>query len=269
MQNQNETPATIIPAHAANAPSVKPEHSAAQPIVSAETVAAITTAETTKRDATKAAQAAKRASVTPEAADSRNTRSAAKRVAKRTAAKANANTAKPAKPSQAAREQAQRDQADARRLARDVAAKAVSAFYTGASKPFKAASDRFADLNPANAKAATPRQAALALALITYGAGNMRSDGTFKRGGFIVPARLLNPNAKPGDTVRAQPESGCLGNMLKRSVDYRSGPRSGRDQIEAIFQLRVPVALAEIQAAFGDKQAAAAKRLLASFAKAA
>jgi hypothetical protein len=187
---------------------------------------------------------------------SSNGKAAAKRVATTTATK-------PAKPTQAAREQAQRDQSDARRLARSVAASAVGAFYTGASKPFKAASDRFADLNPSNAKAPSVRQAALMLALITYGSGNLRADGTFTRGAFIVPAKLINPNAKPGDTVRAQPESGCLGNMLGRTVDYVSGPRSGREQSAAVFKLRIKPALAEIQAAFGDKTAAAAAKLLA------
>lgn len=187
--------------------------------------------------------------------------------AKPAAKLATAKPGTPAKPTQAERDAKHAAQADAHRLARSVASAAVGAFYSGSSKPFKAASDRFADINSANGKSATPRQAALALALITYGAGNMRPDGTFTRGAFIVPAKLINASAKPGETIRAQPESGCLGNMLGRAADYISGPRSGRDQTQAVYRLRLPVCLAEIQAAFGDKPADAAKRMLASFAK--
>jgi hypothetical protein len=190
-----------------------------------------------------------------------NGKAAAKRVASKPAAKP-----QPAKPTAEAREAAQRAEADSRRLARQCAAQAVGEFYAGASKPFKAASDRFADINPSNGKSATPRQAALALALITHGSGNMRRDGTFTRGAFVVPARLVNPSAKPGDTIRAQPESGCLGNMLGRICDYVSGPRSGREQSAAVYRLRVDPAIAEIQAAFGDKPAQAARKLLSSFA---
>lgn len=173
--------------------------------------------------------------------------------------------AKPAKPSAEARAQAQADTNDKRRLERDVSAAAVAAFYSGASLPFKAASDRFADLNFNNAKSATARQAGLMLALITYGSGNMLSDGTFTRGGFNVPARLVNKNAKPNETVRAQPESGCFGNLLGRAGDYVSGPKSGREQASAIYRLRVGPALSEIAAAFGDKQRNAAAKLLASY----
>lgn len=198
-----------------------------------------------------------------------NSEAAAKRVrAKRAPKQAPAKQAAkptPAKPTQAAREQAQRDANDSRRLARDVAARAVAEFYAGPSKPFKAASDRFADLNPNNAKAPSVRQAGLLLALITYGRGNIKPTGQFVRGGFTVPAKLINANAKPGDTVRAQPESGCLGNMLGRTVRHVSGPVTGKAQAEAIFGLDAQRAIAEIQAAFGDKQAAAAATLLASY----
>lgn len=232
---------------------------------STETATVETTIEAVAAIVTEAATVAAPANRKAKRAATANGKAAAKRVSAKQAAKP-VVAAKPAKPTQAAREQAQRDQSDARRLARDVAATAVGAFYTGASKPFKAASDRFADINPANGKSASARQAALALALITYGAGNMQSDGTFTRGAFRVPARLLNPNAKPADTVLAQPESGCLGNMLARACDYVSGPRSGREQTQAIYRLRVPTVLAEIQAAFGDKPAAAARKLLASYA---
>lgn len=205
-----------------------------------------------------------------------NGQAAQKRVAKRTAAKsatpakATAKPAKPAKPVPAkptaeARAKAQADANDSRRLARDVAARAVAEFYSGASKPFKAASDRFSDLNANNAKAPSPRQAGLMLALITYGRGNIKANGHFVRGGFIVPAKLINPNAKPDETVRAQPESGCLGNMLGRTVKHVSGPVTGKAQSEAVFSLDAKRALAEIQAAFGDKPANAARALLQSY----
>lgn len=199
---------------------------------------------------------------------STNGKAAAKRVAKRTKAAKQPTPAvpvakaKPAKPTAEAREAAQRDANDARRLARDVAAAAVSAFYSGASKPFKAASDRFADLNPNNAKSPSTRQAGLMLALITYGRGNIKPNGDFVRGGFIVPAKLINPNAKPGETVRAQPESGCLGNMLGRTVKHVSGPVTGKAQADAVFRLDAVRAIAEIQAAFGDKPANAAAAIL-------
>lgn len=252
-------PVTIVPAHAANAPTSKPEPAAAQPIVGIDAVNAITNADAAGRATLAAKLAAKRlaASTTAPTTKPANAKAAAKRVAAKPA------NAKPAKPTAEARAKQQADESDARRLARSVASAAVAQFYSGISKPFKASSDRFADLNPSNAKAPSVRQAGLLLALITYGAGNMRADGSFVRGGFIVPAKLINPNAKPGDTIRAQPESGCLGNMLGRAVDYVSGPRTGKQQAEAVFRLRPAVALAEIASAFGDKQRNAAAKLLA------
>lgn len=262
-QNIETVAATIVPAHVANAPSAKPEASAAQPIVSIATVAAITDAETAKRKALAEKLAAKRQAATVQPATA-NGKAAAKRVNAKSS-KPTVTSAKPAKPTSAAREAAQRQANDDRRLARDVAAKAVSAFYSGRSLPFKPATDRFADINMQNGKASSERQSALMLALITYGAGNMLSDGTFVRGGFIVPAKLINPSAKPGETVRAQPESGCLGNMLGRSCVYLSGPKSGRDQSAAIYRLNLSVALSEIASTFGDKQRNVAAKLLAGF----
>lgn len=188
---------------------------------------------------------------------SANGQAAAKRVASKPATVA--------KPTAEAREAAQRAANDTRRLERQAASAAVGAYYSGPSRPFKSAHDRFADINPANGKSASTRQAALMLALITYGGGNMRSDGTFVRGAFTVPARLVNPSAKPGETVRAQPESGCLGNMLGRACDLVSGPTSGREQSATVYRLRIKQALAEIQASFGDKTATAAAKLLASY----
>jgi hypothetical protein len=204
-----------------------------------------------------------------------NAKAARKRVAKKLAAK-RADTptappaeAAPAKPTQAEREAAQRDRADQRALARQAASRAVAAFYTGSSKPFKSSGDKFSDLNHDNAKAPSQRQAGLMLALLTYGAGNMQADGTFVRGAFSVPASLVNANAKPGETVRAQPESGCLGNMLGRTVAYVSGPVTGRLQTETVLRLNVERALTEIQSFFGDAVATGAGAAFESYAKAA
>lgn len=233
---------------------------AAAAVVSAHDATQAAQAKQAAATATRAKRAtpAKPATPAKQTPASTNGKAAAKRVSAKPA---------PAKPTAEARQRAQADQNDARRLARAVAGKAVSEFYAGRSLPFKAASDRFADINTTNGKSATPRQASLALALITYGAGNMRPDGTFTRGAFVVPARLINPQAPADSVIRAQPESGCLGNMLGRICDYISGPTTGREQSSAVYRLRVKPALAEIQAAFGDKPAAAAQALLASFAK--
>lgn len=191
---------------------------------------------------------------------------AARRVQAKPAAKltpkAKPGKQAPNKPTTEARERARADAADSRSLARQAARQAVAEFYSGASKPFKAASDRFSDLNPANAKAPSTRQAGLMLALITYGAGNFKPNGSFVRGGFIVPAKLVNANAKPGETIRAQPESGCLGNMLGRTISHVSGPITGKAQAEAVFKLDAKRALAEIQSAFGDKAANGARAML-------
>lgn len=260
-ENTSTVETTIVPSHAANAPqSAKPEAAPVQPVPSIETVAAITDASAANLSKLKTALRAKR-TAKPETT---NTKAAAKRVNAKSV-KTPSVAAKPVKPDQAARDAKREAAINDRREARHVASAAVAAFYSGSSKPFKAAADTFAPINPANAKSATARQAGLMLALITYGAGNMRSNGTFTRGAFRVPARLVNANAKPGDMLLAQPESGCLGNMLGRAADYRSGPTSGVGQAAAIYQLRVNVALAEIQAAFGDKPAASARKLLASF----
>lgn len=148
------------------------------------------------------------------------------------------------------------------------AAKAVSEFYNGASKPFKASGDTFQPLNFGNAKPGptglgTPRQAALLLAMLTYSAGNIQPDGTFTRGHFRVPAHLVFDSAelsKRGllatSMLAAQPESGCLGNMLARSVHFVTGPRSGAGQREQTLRIDFVKARAEIVAFFGDKHTA-------------
>jgi hypothetical protein len=148
---------------------------------------------------------------------------------------------------------------------REVASRAISAFYSGSSKPFKPASGTFADINPSNGKAATTRQAALALVLILLGDGNMLRDGSFVRGNFRVPAIQFDPNADRSQTILAQPESGCLGNMLGRTCEYVSGPTAGKQQARAIYRLLVPTVLAEIRDYLGAEWARAAEEKLATF----
>lgn len=191
------------------------------------------------------------------------------KAAKQAASKPSA--AKPAKPTSAEREAAQRASADNRALAKAVAAGAVAVFYSGASKPFKPASDTFAPINRTNAKPGptglgTQRQAALLLALVTYGANNIKRNGTFVRGGFRVPARLVNPKAPADATILAQPESGCLGNCLGLTVAYVSGPTSGAAQRDAVYRIDYKQAGKLIQATFGDKQAEAFAKLAAALA---
>lgn len=165
--------------------------------------------------------------------------------------------------------------ADNRRLARSVAASAVAAFYHGKSLPFKSSADLFKPLNFDNAKSATERQAALLLALYTYGADNIAADGTFIRGNFRVPASLVfdaETMRKLGlaadETISAQPESGCLGNMLNRCVYYVSGPTSGREQRNTVLRIDHAKARAEIQAHFRDSGASIVDAHLAALAAA-
>lgn len=147
------------------------------------------------------------------------------------------------------------------------AANAVAAFYAGASKPFKASGDRFEALNFTNAKPGpnglgTARQAALLLAMLTYSAGNIKADGTFIRGAFSVPAKLVFDAATiakhgiTGDTLlAAQPESGCLGNMLGRTVAFVDGPRSGAEQRNQTLRINLAVARNELRHFHGDSAA--------------
>jgi hypothetical protein len=159
---------------------------------------------------------------------------------------------------------------DMRSIAHSAAAAAVAEFYSGASKPFKAAGDRFKPLNFDNAKSPTPRQAALLLAMLTYSAGNIKRDGTFTRGKFSVPASLIFDakqlaanNLKASDMLGAQPESGCIGNMLGRAVTYVSGPKAGSEQRDAVYKLNAATVRSEIRATFGDKHNALINTILA------
>ncbi len=150
---------------------------------------------------------------------------------------------------------------------RAAAALAVGAFYTtGPSFPFKSASVKLSDINPNNAKAPSVRTAALVAAMLAYAGDNIASDGTFTRGGFRVPATLINPDAKRGDTLAAMPESGCLGNMLGRVVHYVSGPLGGKAARDGTFRLDFAAARAELQQ-LGDTVAKPALAVLRKLEK--
>ena len=111
---------------------------------------------------------------------------------------------------------------DNRREARSVAARAVAVYYSGKSLPFKSAGDKFADL-ACNTKQSTIRQSALfAVMLAADLAGNIKPDGTFIRGGFLLPLSLFRADASPDATVQCQPESGCLSDANGRVLSYVS-----------------------------------------------
>lgn len=154
------------------------------------------------------------------------------------------------------------DTLETSRLARSVAATAVAAYYSGSSLPFKAASDKFAPLNHHNVKKPSPRTAALlAVMLAADTAGNIKRNGSFTRGGFVLPARLFNPKAAESDTVRCQPESGCLGNQLGRTVHFVSGATDGKAQADSVLRIDFKAARAELQQLSGALQRAALARI--------
>jgi len=142
----------------------------------------------------------------------------------------------------AERQAAVNDRSEARKLA----AQAVNAYYNGASLPFKAAADRFADLRTDKpAKKPTQRQAALLASMLLAG-DNVQADGTFTRGGFTI------------DGKRVQPETGALSDMLHRVVHYVSGPTSGNGQAESILRIDLARAAVEIREQIGGALASAA-----------
>lgn len=145
---------------------------------------------------------------------------------------------------------------------RAAAARAVGEFYTsGTSFPFKSASVKLSDINANNAKAPSVRTAALVAAMLAYSGDNIKPDGTFTRGGFLVPAKLINPDAKPSDKLHAMPESGCLGNMLGRVVSHVSGPLGGKQARDGIFRIDFAAARIELQQ-LGDVHAKPALAVL-------
>jgi hypothetical protein len=183
-----------------------------------------------------------------------------KAAAKRVAAKP---VEKPAKPTAADRDAERADKLDGQRLAREISTGAVAAYYTsGTSMPFKSASDKFSPLNGASRQCKpSQRQAALLLAIITYGAGNIKPDGSFTRGGFSVPANVVNPKLPASQIIKAQPESGCIGDMRDICISYTGGSQSA----DAVLKLNVPAAIRYIQAFFADKQASIALAALVGY----
>lgn len=228
----------------------------AQAPVSAETVAR---AEALAAEATQAAQAKQAKAATNRAAAKQPKPTTAKPATAKRSAKPEAPAAvvaKPAKrkadPEAAAKREAERANAlDAVREARKLAGEAVAAYYSGASLPFKAAADRFADLRlDKPAKQPSQRQAALLASMLLAG-DNVKRSGEFTRGAFVLDGRNV------------QPETGCLSDMLGRVVHYVSGPTSGNGQRDAIFRIDLKRARDEITALVGGKLAAAALAKLA------
>jgi len=127
------------------------------------------------------------------------------------------------------------------RIAERLAAReAISAYYGTGSVPFKAASDTFAPFRTDKApKNATTRQAALLAAMLVSG-DNVQPNGNFKRGGFTH-------NGKP-----VQPETGCLSDMHGRVITHVSGPLAGKLARDAVFNIDLAKAKAEISANLGD-----------------
>lgn len=186
--------------------------------------------------------------ITTEATTTPAKRTTVKRAAKLAAPKADKPAKQPEAVAKPAKPAADTGKLEASRLARAVAVAAVSAYYNGASIPFKAASDRFADLRTDKlAKKPSLRQAALiAVMLAADTAGNIKRNGTFTRGAFVLPAKLFNPKAGAGETVTCQPETGCLSDMLGRTVQYVSGPTSGAGQRDTVLRLDFKAARADL-----------------------
>lgn len=156
---------------------------------------------------------------------------------------ATANTkaaAKPASPVIAATDAAA-DSINARAAERIAARDAIATYYGAGSIPFKAASDTFAPFRTDKApKRATARQAALLAAMLVSG-DNVQPNGNFTRGGFIH------------NGLHVQPETGCLSDMHGRCVAHVSGPLAGKQSRDAVFNIDLATARAEISALLGDK----------------
>lgn len=174
----------------------------------------------------------------------------AKRAPKAKAAKpATAKAERVAKPdaseAKAAKAIERQANTDATREARKLAADAVKTYYGGNSLPFKAAADRFAPIRlDKPAKRATERQAALLASMLLAG-DNIKRDGTFTRGAFVIDGRNV------------QPETGCLSDMLNRVITYVSGPTDGNGQRDAVYRIDLAKARAEITAHIGGALAKA------------
>ena len=77
---------------------------------------------------------------------------------------------------------------------------------------------------------------------------NVKPNGQFTRGGFIMPDTDGKPRA-------VQPETGCLSDMHGRLIRHISGPLAGKQSRDAVFAIDLKAARAEISALLGDKLA--------------
>lgn len=141
-----------------------------------------------------------------------------------------------------------------RAIARALAARAVAAFYSGASLPFKSAHDlkRKSAINFALRRDATRRSAALLAAILTY-CDVQPGTLTFVRGSGRVPRRLLGYTDRPDETSPAGPESGGLSNCIPDRIEYVSGPLAGDGCENAVFRIVYSGARANLLA-HNDKQ---------------
>lgn len=140
-------------------------------------------------------------------------------------------------------------------IARMLAAKAVAAFYAGASLPFKSAHDlkRKAPINFALNRAPSARSAALLAAILTY-CDVQPGTLQFVRGSGAVPRKLLGLTERPDDTMPAGPESGGLSNCIPDRIEYVSGATAGAGCENAVLRINHAGALANLRA-FNEKQA--------------
>lgn len=141
--------------------------------------------------------------------------------------------------------------------ARLAAAKAVAAFYSGKSLPFKSAYDlpRKAAVRTDGSLNREPsaRTAGLLAAILTY-CDVQPGSLNFVRASGHVPGRLLGLTGPDADRFfSAGPESGCLGNLIPDRVTYVSGPDSGKQCGEAVYRINYDAALANLRA-FNTKQ---------------
>ncbi len=173
-----------------------------------------------------------------------------------------AKTAKPAKPTNAAREAARKAASDNRAFDRSTANGALAQFVAVGSCPFKSASDKFQPLNGASRVCgATARQAGLIACLAAYGEKAFHADGSFTRNGFLIPASRLNPSDKSNRIAKAQPESGVISDGRGVRFSFVSGDCTP----DARITLHVGAAIDCVRANLGDRIAIDTLRALASY----
>lgn len=124
-------------------------------------------------------------------------------------------------------------------IAKAAAARAVAAFYSGASLPFKSAYVLKAKsaINFALHRAPTERSAGLLAAILTY-CDVQPGTLQFVRGSGRVPGSLLGYTGPDAERLYpAGPESGGLSNMLGSRAHYVSGPIAGPGCENAVFRI--------------------------------